>query len=389
MSTDRAAKAVPVPPVAPASRHAGLDWLRVAATIGVVVLHAGIAYQPHPLPNLRWATHDTPTVWADLICWPLDAWVMPVFFLLGGFVAHGLLDRLGPRAMTVHRLRRLGGPFLLGCVLILPLDLYVWLLGTVIDHGMPVRKLQSLKLSGYDEGLLGPSHLWFLQYLILYCLAAAGLRAIRGPSMRIDPVRDRLLLAVAMFASVVALTFDPLILIGFRHEPLPQPAHLAFFGAFFAIGIRCHRLSWSRRRSFGWVAVGSLALVAAWPMMLADWSGAGGRTPMAACFAIGCWGLGMGAFQFARTIERPLPPPIRYVAAASFWIYLFHHPIVGLAQIALKSSSIPSLVKLGVVTAIGLAIPLMSYQVVVRGRWIGRVLGERPKPPQVHRRRAA
>ena len=380
------------------SRHAGLDWLRVFATLGVLTLHAGIAYMPHPLPGLRWAAHDTPTAWADAICWPLDAWVMPVFFLLGGMAAATLLDRLGPGDMARHRVRRLGGPLLLGCVLILPLDLYVWLLGAAADGSLPLRKLQSLKLKGYDDGLWGPSHLWFLQYLLLYCLAAAAIRARRPLPLRIDPLRERRTMAAAIAASIAALAIEPRILIGFRHHPLPQWENAVFFAAFFLVGLRRPAAAWSRGKAVAWLTLGGLSLAAAWPMMVGQWATlASGdstplaiRVPLAACFGLACWGLGLGSLEMARTIRRPLPPSLRRVAAAAFCIYLLHHPVVGLAQVGLKPMAMPSAAKFALVAAIGLAIPMLSYPLVVRGRWIGRVLGEKPAPkPQPALRSAA
>ena len=63
---------------------------------------------------------------------------------------------------------------MLGCVLILPLDLYAWLLGLAADGQIPLRKLHSLKVEGpLADGLWGVSHLWFLQYLWLFCMGAA------------------------------------------------------------------------------------------------------------------------------------------------------------------------------------------------------------------------
>ena len=358
-------------------RQNGLDWLRVAATLGVLTLHAGIAYMPHPLPGLRWSTHDTPTAAADVLCWTLDAWVMPVFFLLGGMAAAGLLQRLGPKAMAGHRLRRLGGPLLLGCVLILPLDLYVWLLGSVVDGELPLRKMKSLKLDGYDAGLWGPSHLWFLQYLLTYCLIAAAWQHIRGVRMSIRPGRDRALFVTGLVISIAALTWKPSVLIGFDHQPVPQLANLVFFGAFFVAGLVRPRSHWTRQRAGAVIAGGAAALLAAAPLLVRHCKGSS-EPLLPVLFALACWGLGLGSVEWARSVSRPLPPAVRTLAAASFWIYLAHHPVVGLAQISLKSADLPAEAKFVLTVAVGLALPLLTYNAVVRGRWIGRVLGEKP-----------
>ena len=385
---DRDCAAAPAAGHAAAVRQNGLDWLRVAATLGVLVLHAGIAYMPHPLPGLRWSTQDTPTPAADVICWTLDAWVMPVFFLLGGMAAASLLERMSPGEVARHRLRRLGGPLLLGCMLVLPCDLYVWLLGSVVDGELPLRKLQSMKLRGYDTGLWGPSHLWFLQYLLGYCLLAATWRHRRGVPLAIRPRRDRVRLAACVAASVAALAWKPSVLIGFDHQPLPQLANAVFFGAFFVVGLTRPRSPWSRRRSAIVLGFGCAVLAVAAPGLVqyCDGGPAGMLPPL---FAIACWGLGLGAVEWARTVHRPLPRSVKTVAAASFWIYLAHHPIVGLAQISLKAADIGPNAKFALTAAVGLTLPLLTYVAVVRGRWIGRVLGERTKPASPTPRRKA
>ena len=376
-----------------ATRHPGLDWLRLAATLGVLTLHAGIAYMPHPLPGLRWATHDQTTPLADAVCWTLDAWVMPVFFLLGGSAAAGLLAAFGSGGMARHRLRRLGGPLLLGCVLILPLDLYAWLIGDVLDGELPLRKLRSLKLSGHDDGLWGPSHLWFLQYLLIYCLVGCGLAAWTRPSLRIRTAasrrRRRMAAAAGLFAvSAASLWIKPRILIGFDHQPLPQPANLAFFATFFAAGWHLPSAVWTRRQSGATVLLGLASLLLYWPAVRSTFDGTGSLVA-AVGFTAACWGLGLGSLQFARTLAQPLTPVAQRMLAAAFWIYLLHHPVVGLMQVALKRTAIDPNLKFAIVAVVGLCVPLATYRWLVRGRWIGRVLGEKPAVESRPQRQAA
>ena len=76
-------------PSSPAPRYGGLDWLRAGASLAVVVLHAGIPYMSSPMPGLVWCTTDLPaqSVLVDGLCWGIDTFVMPLFFLIGGFLA--------------------------------------------------------------------------------------------------------------------------------------------------------------------------------------------------------------------------------------------------------------------------------------------------------------
>ena len=64
----------------------------------------------------------------------------------------------------------------------------------------------------------------------------------------------------------------------------------------------------------------------------------------------------------------------QYVARASFWIYLIHVPIVGLAQISLAQLPVPALGKFLLASAATLALTLMTYHVFVHNTWLGMFL---------------
>lgn len=388
-------------------RLPGLERLRIAATLAVVLLHAAIAYMPHPLPRLVWATHDAVTPAADAVGWIANSFVMPFFFVLGGFGAAGLLQRHGPRETARHRIRRLGGPLLLGCVLILPLDLYAWLLGFAADGLIPLKKLRSLKLGSAGEGLWGPSHLWFLQYLLVYSLCLCGLRAAgwRMPAavrrMAVTPLG---VLAMACLTAA-PLAMEPAILIGFRHSWWPLPLTLSFYGPMFAFGVWLAtpddslRIDDHRGRglaAFGWphAVVGLLALAAAWPLLKGHVEGglaSGPRVAMTWLYTAAGWLIAVGAIGAASRDCRPLSPRAAYLASACFWVYLFHHPVVGCAQVALKPLSWPADVKFAVTAVYGVGLSLLMFEACVRRTWVGGVLGVRRRQPapQTEHRRAA
>jgi glucans biosynthesis protein C len=386
----------------------GLDWLRAGATLLVVALHAGIAYLVAPMPGLVWATSQTqPNLVVDAATWWINSFIMPLFFVLGGFVAVGLMRSKGPAAFARHRTARLMGPFLLGCVLILPLDLYVWLLGWAAEGLLPIKKLRSLKVDGpLGDGLWGVSHLWFLQYLWLFCIAAAMLvwnsnRRRKDHLTSTAPVesddflcrpqpfsvlRTRYaddLVAVLLSVSVVALYWDPGLVIGFRHSWWPLPANLLFYAPWFAIGWLMAARQPRRRTPRGeWRLVTSLACFAVLLPLIhrhveSPLDGQA-RLVLASLFVIHAWLAVTGWIGVClRWFDRRPPASIRYVAAASFWIYLLHHPVVGLAQVTLRPLSLPVPLKFALTLAVGLALPLLTYEVLVRHTWIGLILGGR------------
>jgi peptidoglycan/LPS O-acetylase OafA/YrhL len=64
----------------------------------------------------------------------------------------------------------------------------------------------------------------------------------------------------------------------------------------------------------------------------------------------------------------------RYLADASYWIYIVHLPLVGLSHIALQQAPIGALSKFLLTAFITLIVAVLSYQTCVRYTWIGRAL---------------
>ena len=157
-----------------ATRFYGLDWLRAGAAVAVVGLHAAMPYMLHPFPGLHWTTHDPqPSAIVDACGWALNACVMPVFFLMSGFFAARTFTQKSVNDALQHRARRIVFPLIFGCLCILPLSFYVWVLSWVCDGLVPVDKLRKLNIKGpLSENLWGVAHLWYLEYLFLFTVVA-------------------------------------------------------------------------------------------------------------------------------------------------------------------------------------------------------------------------
>ncbi len=375
-----------------AHRVHGLDWLRAVAAVLVVALHAGIAYTRHPFPGLAWPTHEPdPSGIVDATTWWINGWIMPAFLIMGGFVATPLLDRLGPGEFARHRTRRLLLPFLFGCLVILPLDFYIWLLGWVIDDRIPIKKLRSLKLGPAGEDIWGVGHLWFLQYLLLFSLAAAliAARTSRIPfRLKLSSMAGRatwlLFPLLAALPGALVLYWQPRIVIGFRHSWYPLLANLLYYAPCFAAGW------WLQRRvragddvtRSAWTQLGlSLIVFAALLPMIrqhvaAEWTGAD-RLILTTLFSTFAW---LSAWGWVCLSLKPCATPPRwigYLSAASLWIYLAHHPAVGLAQVALMRVNFAPGAKFGITFAAATALSLLTYEACVRRTWIGALLNGR------------
>lgn len=403
ITTDTSPGATGSATAATTARLHGLDWLRAIAAVAVVALHAGIAYTLQPFPGLAWPVHDpAPSPIVDALTWWIDAWIMPVFFMMGGFLAAQLSQRLGPAEFLKHRARRLLIPFAFACVVILPLDLYAWLLGWVVEDRVPLKKLRSLKLGDAGNDLWGVAHLWFLEYLFVYCAAAVVLQWVLARRRRRDffdrPALDSrshplsvfrvpLSIVLALVCSTTALWWDPQLVIGFRHAWHPLPANLLYYAPCFAVGWSMLAQRFDDRRA-AWTAVAALAaspllFAAVLPLIhahAADPLLGFRRIQLVALFA-GCgWLTSLGAFRMSLRTCAPPPQAVQYLSQASFWLYLFHHPAVGLAQVAVHGSIWPAESKFAVVCLSALSLSLLTYEACVRRTWIGVLLNGRRAP---------
>lgn len=396
------------PTLSPApARREGLDALRGVSAVLVVMLHAAMPYLLQPMPGLAWPTHDArPSAVVDAIGWAIEGFIMPLFLVLAGLFAAGLCRNLGATKFLKHRTRRLLVPLAFGCVVVVPLDFWVWSLGFLLDGRCTWNHIRRMKFPAeIHKNLFGLSHLWFLQYLYLMCLGLAAWAAWRStrsvasrapasgePSVGSSVVSDSLspLLWVAPVAGV--LWWEPNVVVGFQHSFLPVPAKFVHATLFFLMGVW---LDASESRTvaasrFGrwWLIPAAASFVAMLPLIhvqqTAELTGIPrlGFAIAAATFAVAMsWGL-YGVF-----LNVPqCPKGLAYLSEASFWIYLAHHPIVGLAAIAVSRTGWPAELKFAVVSAATVGLTIATYQIGVRYTGVGTVLhGKRklrPIPPE-------
>ena len=187
-----------------------------------------------------------------------------------------------------------------------------------------------------------------------------------------------------MFA---VLTAAPLVVLGFQHGWLPYGPKLLHAGLFVLLGMRLRRspalLAAVVRH---WNASLAAAVICFACLLPRIWSvlhdGRGDRTDaelglLLTGFALAATAGHLGAAL--RWLDRPTPLLTR-LAAASFWIYLVHHPVVGLTQLALRAVPLPPAVKFSLAAVGTTLFCVWSYERFVAGRAIGRLLeGDDPR----------
>lgn len=354
----------------------------------MVLLHSCVPYLQRPMPGLAWPVKDSASTVVDFGFWWIELFIMPLFLVIAGFLAWRSLQRSGAAALVKNRARRLLAPLLFGLVVVLPLDLYCWVLGWVAEGLVEPVKLKSLKFDGViDRDLWGLSHLWFLQYLFLYVVGVAAAVFAQQRWKFLKRIRLNLpaLTTIVLLAGSLVLYVRPEVVWGFQHAFLPVPSKWFYSGLFFAFGaaLAAHdgQLAWLKRRSQQLVVPAILLSVAA--VLLGRWYLASDGSPQLARILLAALTCGSGLLVTLALIGvavsriQRVPPSVQYLAAASFWIYLIHHPLLGLVQLDLKWL-VPGAYPVAKTTAAFLivsGISLLSYEGFVRrtalGRWLG------------------
>jgi peptidoglycan/LPS O-acetylase OafA/YrhL len=398
-----------------AARLHALDALRGIAMMLGIVLHGSVAYMARPMPDLLWPAMDgSRSAMFDALFWWIHSFRIPLFFLIAGFFAMRLHDSRGWRGFLANRLRRVALPFLLACIVILPITYYAWCLGWLVTGRCTVDEILAWKFADplIQENFKGPAHLWFLEYLLIiyacFVLVRESVRRMAGPiestggeeggASTSDDRRSRgiahvlfsplrpLILAVPT-AGILAL--DPSVFTGFHNTFVPSVAGLAYYAVFFATGCALER-SASRlpdlQRGAWLYVLASMPLLALTLALidreheLGDGSTPGHRAMLGGSISLLAW-LGVfgwvGVFMRLFSVERQA---LRFIADASYWVYLVHLPIVGLLQVALLRVNVHATIKFAIVVVAATSIALVSYRALVRDTMIGRLLGGRRRP---------
>ena len=132
-----------------------------------IVLHASIAYKAKPHRN--WIHDDQFNSWPfDFLYSFIHSFRMPLFFLIAGFFCRMLYYKIGEVSFIRHRWKRIGLPFVVAMIIIVPISLipYNFYIYYYIHNQRYQEALRSCvqRLFRYS----GLAHLWFLYYLLLF-----------------------------------------------------------------------------------------------------------------------------------------------------------------------------------------------------------------------------
>ena len=377
-------------------RKVEFDYLRAFAVTLVLCQHAILAYTTSAFINFENPIATASPVvnqqrWPgfDLIVAFNETFFMPLLFFVSGMFVWQSLARKGARKYLGGRLTRLGIPFVIGVLFLIPLAYYpaqleVGLI-TGVDSSYGAFWLGMVR-SGF--GTAGP--LWFLWLLLAFnCLSALLYRAapllggfVRGQLNTIlsCPVTFfGVLLGISIIVYLpIAIIFGPLRWIGIGPFNA-QAGRILLYLVYFLTGTAVGAIGIDRsvfktdgalaKRWWGWVAVGLMSFTVFIIMVVVV-------TPMERtivseiAFVVCCWAIVSGMTGLFLRFAKRRVGTFDSLSENSYGIYIVHYVFVTWLQYLLLGSGLAPVVK-GIVVFVGTLI--LSWVLVATIRRIPAV----------------
>lgn len=390
--SDRIITAAPAPAV-PERLH-GLDAIRGGALLLGVVLHAAMSFLPGPQ---IWVVADTVrSTTLSVAFFVIHVMRMAVFFVIAGFFARMTVERQGMTSFAADRLKRIGLPLVIGWPIVFTAIVVVASVASGGGPGLP--PMPDLSVERFPL-----THLWFLYVLLLLY---AGALALRGLVARIDDgqrlrgaidtlVRGligpwtALVLAIPVAAALYLHPYWPMWFGVPTPDSslLPNRAALVTYGLGFGLGWLVHRQApvllprWSRQWHYH-LAIGIAAVVACLatagvePLLMPVPQG-GRKIGFAAVYAVALWSLTFAVLGMGLRFLSGYSRWRRYLADASYWVYLAHLPLVMALQVIVAPWALPWPIKMALIVGVAMGLLLLSYHIAVRSTLIGATLNGR------------
>jgi glucan biosynthesis protein C len=257
------------------------DNLRSLMVLLVLVFHSGASYGSMVT---FWPYHDpNPTEFVDLMMLLLDVFMMSILFFIAGYFALPSLQKTGSRRFLEGKFKRLGIPWLVVTILVLPVLDYIHYSTRSLSQGLLPRNygihwwLSIKKITEFHTGPMRMSeyldmtehfyqrYMWFLSLLLLFFVLFWLLYKARDKWSRVSerPIREEMasnssiyrvlslvgLLNILLFALVKLLLSSPadpfdMVWLSLGNLVQFETAKLAFYVPYFSLGVYAYSRQW-------------------------------------------------------------------------------------------------------------------------------------------------
>ena len=337
-------------------RNGGIDALRAAVTLLVVLHHTAITYgapggwyYKEILPS-----RSLGSLLLTLFAAANQAWFMGLFFLLAGYFTPSALGRHGTVGFVRERLVRLGIPLVFYFLVLHPIT---------VALALTANELSFVRVFGWlwSNGKFEPGPLWFVEALLIFTAVWLLWPGVRKPetTAKVAFPSDTVLLAAALVtgagAFLLRLVWPVGVNVGFL-----QLGYFASYIVLFAAGCAAASQKWleripedSERRwlRIAWLAFPVLPIVAlvASRVPLLHGPAEGGFNVQALIYAFWepfvAWGFILGLLVFFQRRFAQLVGVWPALARRAFLIYIIHPPVVVGVALVWRDVAAPALVK--------------------------------------------
>lgn len=347
------------------SRIPALDAYRATMMLLGLVLHSAVFTAIYS-PTRSELSEDLLYLLFDFI----HTFRMPAFFFISGFFAAMLFMKIGVAGLIKHRAMRV----LLPLLVFWPAVTLAFQLVFAINNDGNVVPDDAKEVEFY--------HLWFLSYLI-YITFAAIIIAKLLPFIFAKPLKflnykisQIALYALATFAlAAIPMTIETDGTIKTSSTILPNNSMISFYLIIFLLGWLCfqNQLMLINFKKFWFLflivgLVGYFGHLATSEQLDFDYRVVYFGASLSLSFGI------LGFMQ--KAIAKP-NRFITYISQSSYWIYIVHLPIVLLILTLLDDFEFGMGIRFALVLFLTTLLSLISYQLLIRHKPIGRFLGEK------------
>jgi hypothetical protein len=348
------------------ARNLSLDRARTFLTLVVLLHHAVIPY--------TYFGHTDPASWIgfDVVVLATDSFFMAMFFFLSGLFTWPGIARKAPSVFLRDRLLRLGLPFAIAALTVIPLAYYAIALRHDPDLTFAAFWWKTVTVGPWPSGPI-----WFVWVLLAFDLTASLLYRVSAhlvdPGNRIS-LRGFEQPAVfwLLLAAVSVIVYVPALLYfggskWFEFGPFSvQASRILLYFAYFFIGVSVGAANFDRgilsaegqlpKSRWTWVIVTLIPYCLMWAMIYIKREVLGNPDPQphwyqaiyGTFFVLFSASILLAILAFFLHQKSPGPNLLDRMQADAYGIFLVHYPIALWIQYALYDYSWPAIVKAAV-----------------------------------------
>jgi hypothetical protein len=345
------------------TRNAALDRARTFLTLVVLLHHAVIPYTHFG--------HTDPRSWIgfDAVVLATDSFFMAMFFFLSGLFTWSGIGRKAPHVFLRDRLLRLGLPFAIAAVTLIPIAYYAVELRLHPGTTFAAFWWKTVTVGPWPSGPL-----WFIWVLLVFDLTASLL--YRVSATLVDPINrmslkgfDRPAVFYGFLVAVTAIGYIPLLVYfganrWFEFGPFSvQASRLLLYAFYFFVGVGVGAANFNRgilsedgglpKGRWLWLIATLVPYVLMWVMIaikreilgnpntLPDWY----QAVYGLFYVLFSAAILLTILAFFLHSKAPGPNLLDRMQADAYGIFLVHYPIVLWLQYWMFEFDWPAIVK--------------------------------------------